>query len=220
MANDMDARRVIATDPKRRRRATRRGAVAVTAVAVLFATVGCGSSSKPSSAATTAAAAATTPAPTSPAPTTQSNTATTTPATTAAPATTAPPTTTKPASGGGSGSNSSFCNLGRSVSSKLNPTSANLTDPAGLKALYANIKKAEPVLLANAPSAIKGDLTALFAFENKFIAILQKADYNYAKVPPASLQAIAKDAPALESEATAVTTWLSKTCGITPPTTA
>jgi hypothetical protein len=187
-------------------RAVRR-AQAVSAVVLVLALAGCGSSSKGSSAAT-AASGSSSPATTASGTTAPGTTARAT--TTSVAATTSVPTS----SSGGSGGGGSFCHEARSSTEQLSPDVSDFTDPTKVRLLFTAIKKAEPALLASAPASIKGDLSQLFAVDNQFLAILKRAGYNFEKVPPAAVKTIERDEPKIEAASKAVDAYLTNTCGI------
>ena len=90
---------------------------------------------------------------------------------------------------------STFCTSAKGVEPSLASGASfslsSLGKATSLTALEANFKTAllkvkteEPIIIAAAPSAIKGDLAQVFVVENKFVAAFQKVNFNFMALAP------------------------------------
>lgn len=93
-----------------------------------------------------------------------------------------------------------LCSVAKGVAASITASGVTPTPTTGasitslekqLKVTYTKIKDAEPIVLANAPSSLKGDLQKVFAFDNTVFADLSKAHWN--------ILAFAKNARSLEA---------------------
>jgi hypothetical protein len=206
-----------ATSPIRWRTPARLGACVAAAAVLITGVSACGGSSKQST--PLAATATTTGAGAGGGGTTVPAGSATTTGGGAAPTTATPATTAAPASSGGGGS---FCNLASSELAKsLKATAALGSTPADLRAEVTTFEKIAPALLASVPSSIRPQMASLFDYDKLIFSALAKANYNYAKISPADLQAIESGATKVEADSTAIEAYVQKACGfsLTPPTT-
>ena len=89
--------------------------------------------------------------------------------------------------------------------------------PAALEAKYNGFKSATVKLLAISPSSIKPELQKIFTFDNALFSALQKAGWNFSKVPPATLKSWATKGPLLKPASDKVIAYFDKTCGLHYP---
>lgn len=129
-----------------------------------------------------------------------------------------PGTPTAPVSPSGS-----FCNVAKGFKSSIDASTAvspsALTKVTSIASLEATIKAEftklpteETAALAVAPSQIKGDLQQVFAVDNKFIALLQKVNFNFLELAPYEKQFEA-DAAGLKAPVAAISAYFKTTCG-------
>jgi hypothetical protein len=104
------------------------------------------------------------------------------------------------------------------IYAKSNPgTNLQTLKPAALEANYKKFKSAESKMLSLAPSSIKPDLQKIFTFDNSLFAALQKAGWNFVKVPRATLESWAVKGPALKPASDKVISYFDKSCGLKYP---
>ncbi len=89
--------------------------------------------------------------------------------------------------------------------------------PAALEAKYKGFKSATVKLLSITPSSVKPDLEKIFTFDNALFAALQKAGWNFSKVPPATLKSWATKGPLLKPASDKVIAYFDKSCGLHYP---
>lgn len=111
---------------------------------------------------------------------------------------------------------SPFCAKAATYSKSSPGTNVAAVTPAALKANYEKFKAVEKSILGQAPTAIKADLQKIFAFDDILFAALNKANWNFAKLPPATLQMLATKGPALEPASKRVAAYFAKVCKIKP----
>jgi hypothetical protein len=88
---------------------------------------------------------------------------------------------------------------------------------ASLKTEYATLQKEEPAILSAAPAAIKPDFQTIFTFANSFYGELAKVGYDFTKLPTSFEASLAGDAAKVSSASTAISTYLTKSCGLKSP---
>lgn len=89
--------------------------------------------------------------------------------------------------------------------------------PATLEADYKNFKAASSGWLSLAPGSIKPDLQKILAFDDGLFSALAKADWTFAKIPPATLKTWSVEGPKLKPDSDVVISYLDKTCGLKEP---
>lgn len=171
------------------------------ALVVLAAGTGCGGSSP---AATTAAATAATSTGTGTSTGTATVTAPSAGTPTTPPAASIAPVTAGKATGGGD-----FCKLVAAAADRAAVSGASADDIA---ARIATVRKDEATALLLAPSAIKADVTLLYAAADKVWVALESVHYDYSKLKAGDVSALATpDVAAAEKRLTA---YMSDTCGL------
>ncbi len=108
---------------------------------------------------------------------------------------------------------SQFCTYAENAS-KSSTTSAFSEKPSSLLASFQKLKSEEPAILAESPSQIRGDFQTLFNYFNGFYGELAKVGYNFLKLPHSYLATLESSASRVEVASKAITSYLTKTCGI------
>jgi hypothetical protein len=107
-----------------------------------------------------------------------------------------------------------FCGYADNASKSTSISSTSLT-PSSMAATYSKLKSEETFILANSPSQLKGDFTALFGYLNKFIAELAAVKYNYLKLTPTEIKAFSTaDTKQFQADVKSIDTYLTKVCGL------
>jgi hypothetical protein len=98
-----------------------------------------------------------------------------------------------------------------------NTSAAATASVASLENDYAKLKADESIILADSPSAIKGDWQTLFTFLNKFYSELASVKYDFIKLPTSYLSTLETDGAPAEAAAKAIDAYIEKNCGIKEP---
>lgn len=117
-----------------------------------------------------------------------------------------------------------FCGLSAGIAkTALSPTSSITPTAiehfslasleARLKTSFEKFKTDEPIILANAPSQIRGDLVKIFAVDDKFVADLEKVNFNFMALLPDE-KALQTAAQSIKPYVTAVSAYFKTSCGI------
>jgi hypothetical protein len=108
---------------------------------------------------------------------------------------------------------SQFCTFAANAS-KTNTAAAATATPTSLLAAFNKLKSEEPAILAASPSQIKGDFQVLFNYFNKFYGELATVKYQFLKLPHSYLATLEASLKPVEAASKAITTYLTKTCGL------
>ena len=113
-----------------------------------------------------------------------------------------------------SGSDSGdFCDLARQYEKDFADTGEAAT-AADVEREYKELTAALDNLVDEAPDEIKADAEVVNAAFQKFNAVLEKYDYDFAKIPPEEADELDLDGPEIESASNRVEAYFEKVCKI------
>jgi len=104
-----------------------------------------------------------------------------------------------------------FCALIKDYSARLAGLSQASSSPAQVRQLAQDVGKAIASATAVAPADIKADTTVVAGAANDYLAALEAAGYDLAKLPPDAAQRF--QAPDVTASATSLRGYASSVCG-------
>lgn len=124
-------------------------------------------------------------------------------------------TTAPPVTGGGD-----YCDLAKKYNdaSAQILSSADFSKPEGLRKLFDEAKKAIETVRPVVPSEIKADFEVVVAGFLKYIAALEKANFDFAKIDPKDIESFST--PEFQAASQRLAAYGQRECGIAAPATA
>ena len=137
------------------------------------------------------------------------------PTTTNAKPTTSLPTTAPPTTVGTGTSGTDFCTRLEDDADTFGVDDImRSTSPAQIKTVYAGVTARLDQTVAQAPAAMRGDLSTLNDGIKQLVQALAKAGYDTTKLTPDALAALSD--PQIETAQQHIDTYLAQTCHVTP----
>lgn len=110
----------------------------------------------------------------------------------------------------GSGSDD-FCDLAESYMEQFDDAGGSGGD---IEAEYQELVAAIDDLASEAPGEIKADVEVVNGAFKRMVAILEKYDYDFTKIPEDEAEAASVDSPEVEAASDRVEAYFEKVCGI------
>lgn len=123
----------------------------------------------------------------------------------AAPSTTAVAPTTAPSSSG-----NPFCDFVKNFSDRFGRVDLGLSDPARFRTVMQDASNAIRDAQGSAPAEIRADVGTLNTYFQRFMGVLQQANFDLTKVPPNSIEQL--QSPEFTAAGTRVDTYVRENC--------
>ena len=110
---------------------------------------------------------------------------------------------------------STFCLYAANAAKSSNTSSAATQKAPSLQQAYAKLKAEEPVILAQAPSQIRGDFQGLFGYLNNFYSALSSVKFVVGKLPVSYYEGLAKlNIKKITADGKAIEAYVTNVCHV------
>lgn len=106
-----------------------------------------------------------------------------------------------------------FCRLAKSYNERLAGLASKISDPSQLSPYLEELASVVEQAVAVAPSEITTDVKVLAGAVTGYVNALEKANYDYTKLPPEARDTI--QSPDVQAASTRVSAYAKNVCGVT-----